>query len=323
MSVELNAYNSDQGSTESASRHDTTAVDTNFLSGFNGAGSIRFTPEEQKVLHQAVNPDDVAIRPDGIIYLPGVFFRRVLTEAFGSGAWAMCPRSPAMRAPSGGGELVMYHGALVVQGRYAGEAVGQCLYYPKNRGMTYADAFEGAKTDCVSRCAKDLLVASELWEPTWRENWQAKYATKDREGKWYLKTKSGRADVPTGATTAAPTQSVPAAKPAAASAPTPSRVPTASNMATGVKPAVAADSGEACSDKHADELRDFVLNQLGWKPAFARLWLSQRFGSKVARPEDLTVAQMATASKLLMAFANPKTYEVLLETFVRAGLVIG
>ena len=41
---------------------------------------------------QPVVVDDVEIKPDGIIYLPEIKYRRILNKAFGPGGWGLAPR---------------------------------------------------------------------------------------------------------------------------------------------------------------------------------------------------------------------------------------
>ena len=36
--------------------------------------------------------DDVEVKPDGIVYLPEIKYRRILNKAFGPGAWGLAPR---------------------------------------------------------------------------------------------------------------------------------------------------------------------------------------------------------------------------------------
>ena len=81
--------------------------------------------------------------------------------------------------------IVVYHGALVCLGRFVAEAVGECFYRANNPNMSYASCVEGAKTDAISRCCKDLGIATDMWDANWREEWKEKYATsyqsKDRD----------------------------------------------------------------------------------------------------------------------------------------------
>jgi len=60
---------------------------------------------------------------------------------------------------------VFYQGALFVNGQFVSEAIGEQDYYPNNPQTSYATAAEAAKTDCLTRCCKDLGIAQELWDP--------------------------------------------------------------------------------------------------------------------------------------------------------------
>jgi hypothetical protein len=151
-----------------------------YAQGFEGAASAAFPLEAAQLLAAPVNPAEVETKPNGIVYLPGVWYRRQLTRAFGAGAWALLPRGPARTM----GEIVIYHGALYILGRFVSEAVGEC---ETRFGMSYASSLEGARTDALTRCCKDLGMATELWDPEWRAAWQAKYCKKE-----WIKGKDGK-----------------------------------------------------------------------------------------------------------------------------------
>lgn len=59
---------------------------------FHGLGNEAFPKEAADVLLAPVNPEIVEIKPDGIIYLPEIHYRRILNRAFGPGAWGLAPR---------------------------------------------------------------------------------------------------------------------------------------------------------------------------------------------------------------------------------------
>lgn len=143
-----------------------------YASGFEGIASRRFTAEEEAILLAPVDPQDVLIRPDGIVYLPAVWYRKRLLKAFGPGGWAIAPRGEAKLADN----LIVYPGALFVQGRYIDEATGECGYQPNNKTMSYADALEGARSALLTRVCKNIGVAMELWDKEYASEWQAKYA---------------------------------------------------------------------------------------------------------------------------------------------------
>jgi hypothetical protein len=67
-----------------------------------------------EILLAPVKADDVEVKPDGILYLPEIKYRRILNRAFGPGGWGLAPRGET----SVTGSLVTREYALVAQGRY-------------------------------------------------------------------------------------------------------------------------------------------------------------------------------------------------------------
>jgi hypothetical protein len=61
-----------------------------------------------------LNPEDVEIKPDGIVYLPEIKYRRILNRAFGPGGWGLAPRGETIVT----GKSVTREYGLVVHGRY-------------------------------------------------------------------------------------------------------------------------------------------------------------------------------------------------------------
>jgi ribonuclease HI len=256
-----------------------------YMTGFDGMASEPFPEAARKVLAEPPAPEAVEIKPNGIVFVPGVYYRRQLTRAFGAGGWALAPRSPARVM----GNIVAYHGALFCLGRFVAEAVGECAYRANNDQMSYASALEGAKTDALSRCCKDLGMATQLWDKEWRDRWMADYAEKGNDGKW--RARSGRpvqdVDLMAGAGGAAPKGPAPSA-PASAPAATPS-------PATAAAPV---DAGEPASDADKKEIRAFV-KQLGWVPSKARTFLGAATGGKVIKPDELSAAEARMVLMLL------------------------
>lgn len=81
---------------------------------YHGLGSISFTPEQQETLLAPIVEEDVETKPDGIIYLPEIKYRRILNKAFGPGGWGLAPRGESIVT----GKLVTREYGLIVQGRY-------------------------------------------------------------------------------------------------------------------------------------------------------------------------------------------------------------
>lgn len=141
------------------------------INPYVGIAAQPFTAEQSEVLMRQLEEDQVEVRPDGLVYLPEIRYRRILNRAFGPGAWALMPRSIDI-----GDNMLYYRGALFIHGRFVSEAIGEQQYFPNNDRMSYATAAEAAKSNCLVRCCKDLGIASELWDPSYTREWLAKYA---------------------------------------------------------------------------------------------------------------------------------------------------
>ena len=174
------------------------ASGTDWTRSFAGLSSSPFSKEAANVLLAPLDPLDVEIKPgeidlpadcaharaDGIVYLPEISpslgsaaatsdapaeYRRILNRAFGPGGWGLAPRGPASVA----GKAVSREYALVCLGRCVGPlriaadlrslvsvARGEQTFFDPSGVATAA---EGAKSNALMRCCKDLGVASELW----------------------------------------------------------------------------------------------------------------------------------------------------------------
>lgn len=81
---------------------------------FHGLSREAFSPEAAKALLAPIEPDDIEVKPDGIIYLPEIKYRRILNQAFGPGGWGLAPRGETIVTA----KAVTREYALVVLGRY-------------------------------------------------------------------------------------------------------------------------------------------------------------------------------------------------------------
>ncbi|KAL2022436.1 hypothetical protein VTK56DRAFT_5265 [Thermocarpiscus australiensis] len=171
----------------SGSGAETQAID--WSSSFHGLSTTPFSPETAAVLMQPLDPLDIEIKPDGIIYLPEIKYRRILNKAFGPGGWGLAPRGELVV----GEKVVTREYALVVHGRFIAQARGECQYFSEE---TIPTAGEGCKSNALLRCCKDLGIASELWDPRFirefkrehcREIWVEHVVTKKRRQIWTRK----------------------------------------------------------------------------------------------------------------------------------------
>lgn len=84
-----------------------------WTSSFHGLSSEAFPQEAQDTLLQPLSVDDIEVKPDGILYLPEIKYRRILNKAFGPGGWGLAPRGETIVTA----KSVTREYALVAKGR--------------------------------------------------------------------------------------------------------------------------------------------------------------------------------------------------------------
>jgi len=141
---------------------------TDWSKSYHGLSQQAFSKEIADVLLAPLDPMDIEIKPDGLIYLPEIKYRRVLNRAFGPGAWGLAPRSETNVGP----RIVSREYALVCHGRLVAIARGEQEYFDPSGIPT---ATEACKSNALMRCSKDLGIASELWDPRFIREFKTKY----------------------------------------------------------------------------------------------------------------------------------------------------
>ncbi|KAH7930627.1 mitochondrial genome maintenance MGM101 [Leucogyrophana mollusca] len=141
---------------------------TDWSKSYYGLSTQAFSKDIAEILLAPVDEMDVEMKPDGLIYLPEIKYRRVLNKAFGPGAWGLAPRSETNVGP----KVVSREYALVCQGRLVAIARGEQEYFDPSGIPT---ATEACKSNALMRCCKDLGIASELWDPRFIREFKAKY----------------------------------------------------------------------------------------------------------------------------------------------------
>lgn len=81
---------------------------------FHGLSTEAFSKEAAQALLAPIEPDDIEVKPDGIVYLPEIKYRRILNKAFGPGAWGLAPRGETIVTA----KAVTREYALVALGRF-------------------------------------------------------------------------------------------------------------------------------------------------------------------------------------------------------------
>ncbi|KAJ3740908.1 mitochondrial genome maintenance MGM101-domain-containing protein [Lentinula detonsa] len=141
---------------------------TDWSKSYHGLSEQAFSKEVADVLMAPVEPLDIEMKPDGMIYLPEIKYRRILNKAFGPGGWGLAPRTETNVGP----KVVSREYALVCQGRLVAIARGEQEYFDPSGVPT---ATESCKSNALMRCCKDLGIASELWDPRFIREFKSKY----------------------------------------------------------------------------------------------------------------------------------------------------
>ena len=130
----------------------------NWATSWYGLGMKPFDKEIQEKLVEKLDSKDIEIKPDGLLYLPEIKYRRILNKAFGAGGWGLVPRSDTIVTSN----LVTREYGLICNGQLVSVARGEQDYFNENGIPT---ATEGCKSNALMRCCKDLGIGSELWDP--------------------------------------------------------------------------------------------------------------------------------------------------------------
>ncbi|KAI3638385.1 hypothetical protein MIR68_003996 [Amoeboaphelidium protococcarum] len=148
----------------------TSPADRDWSLSFHGIGSQPFSKEAASILMAPLDDADIEVKPDGLLYLPEIKYRRILNKAFSPGGWGLCPRGPHSIV---GTNTLTREYALIVLGRFVSQARGEQQFFSQQMKAT---ATEGVKSNALMRCCKDLGIASELWDPAFIRKWKAKFA---------------------------------------------------------------------------------------------------------------------------------------------------
>lgn len=93
---------------------DEGARQVDWTRSYHGLSAEAFSKEAAEILMAPIPVDDVEVKPDGILYLPEIKYRRILNRAFGPGAWGLAPRGETIVTS----KSITREYALVAHGRY-------------------------------------------------------------------------------------------------------------------------------------------------------------------------------------------------------------
>lgn len=142
----------------------------------NVIGTLELSPETEKILDEKLDPQDVKIRPDGLVYLPWTWYASRLNRAFGRLKWGLVPQgAPQSKETGKDNVLVIWGNWLIIKGIPVGFAVGETSYKTNNYTMSYGDAIAGAQSISLARNCKVLGMSLELWDSAWVESWKKEY----------------------------------------------------------------------------------------------------------------------------------------------------
>lgn len=139
---------------------------------YSGIADLDISAEQCEILSQPVDPNDIEIKNENLLYLPEIKYRRILSLAFGTGKWALVPRSDHFLV---GAKTIARTYALIVNSKFVSEATGEQTFFKESDMVT---AFEGCRSNALMRCCKDLNIASELWDPVFINKYRVSLKTK-------------------------------------------------------------------------------------------------------------------------------------------------
>jgi hypothetical protein len=143
---------------------------------YNGASTIQIEKADQEMLCAPFDDLQYEIRPDGYLYVPQALIRGRFNSRIGIGQWAIVLLRDWFEPISEQANKLYYDGAILIRGKFASRSIGEATYYTNNRNQSWASALESGKSDCMVRCAKDLGIALEVYDPGFVRRWQKEYA---------------------------------------------------------------------------------------------------------------------------------------------------
>ncbi len=153
------------------------------------AGTLQLTTDESKALLADFPDSDFQPGAGGkeqLLYIEHSALRDRFNSVLGLGQWVMICRETwnedfETAKEKKKGVRVYARCMLLIRGCYVGESVGDMDYFPHNAAQNYGDAFEGAQTAALRRCAKNFGVGLQAWRKGFSEGWrERRYQTREQ-----------------------------------------------------------------------------------------------------------------------------------------------
>lgn len=140
-------------------------------------GSLEFGEKECKILYEAIDPGELDIRLDGIVYLPWIFAARRLRNAF-PGSWALLPEGKPQISPD---NKVMWGFHFIIKKVLIDYVISEHPYFPNNKKQSYVDAVKSVKSKAFIQACKGIGMFPELWDRKYCAQWKDKYTYSKKE----------------------------------------------------------------------------------------------------------------------------------------------
>ena len=141
---------------------------------YQGIGTTVVNEQQQAILLREPTDDEIDILVSGEIYMSHVHVRSRLTHAFGPGGWGMRPVTREREEAN----AIEQMWALYARGAFLASAWGSSQWNRTNQRMNRTDALEAAKSNALTRCAKDLSIGAQCWEARWANAWRERMCVK-------------------------------------------------------------------------------------------------------------------------------------------------
>lgn len=148
---------------------------------FATVSHLQITTEESQKLTAPFPDEVVEIRPDGHIYIPQTYYRQRLNEVLGIGQWGLIQKGSYQDVTEKEGKTktkFYLPGILVIRKCMVSEAVGEAELHDDNDQQSAASCWEAAKSDCITRCCKDLSIGTQVYQPNYIREWQKNHAVR-------------------------------------------------------------------------------------------------------------------------------------------------